>query len=708
MKNKGMQKVGRELPRQNRNKHRSIPNASHREGVRERINDDASSVVHEPTGQNLLDDLTELLQAEQVFISDGVILKNAVIEAALNMHPSLLELLMRSETIKSQFFTEVAGVLVFDKVRFRDFVSNKAFLPDSYTAFKNRIGLVDWHGEFLSQLRDVVLVWPYKDCVLEGGMTEEDRERSEVFWNTTLAPDDITRLFEPKVLTGWERWDAEAVADGNAKPIGDIAEDDNLLIKGNNLLALHSLKARYAGKVKLVYIDPPFNTGNDGFRYNDRFNRSSWLTFMKNRLEVAKDMLKQDGTFMVHIDEKEMAHLKVLCDEVLGRENFLNIFCIKTSDPSGHKTVNPSPYSQTEYILLYAKHKPSYRYDISYVPAEYDSGYNKIIKNPEAPYGQWEITGLNLYVAILNGYKDTRQAKTQLGVHVFEGLVAKYAFENRHAVFQATAIANDAAKSIVAVRDKSKADRSRVFRAKSDRGDVFIVGGRQIYFYKNKIKKIDGQLTTAKPLTNLWVDIAYNGISNEGGVTLKNGKKPEKLLRRVIEISTNEGELVLDFFAGSGTTAAVSHKLKRRWIAVEQLDYIDSLPKKRFLNVIGDDTSGISKAVKWQGGGSFVYAELATSNSAFADRIVSAVDKETLKHLYADMRVNGYLRYDLDFGDFDSEGLVDLPLDDAKRVLMDCLDANQLYVNLGSLGDADFDISDEDARATRSFYGLNE
>ena len=216
--------------------------------------------------QNLLDELTDLLQAEQGFISDGAILKNVVIEAALNMEPCLLGLLMQSETIKAHFFVSVAGALVFDKVKFQDFVSNKAFLPDSYTAFRNRIGLATGPGDYLSQSRDVVLAWPYKDCVLEGGMTKEDRGRNEVFWNTTLAPDDISRLFEPKVLTGWERWDAEAVAEGKAKPVKEVSEDDNLLVKGNNLLALHSLKARYAGKVKLIFIDPPYNTGSDGCR----------------------------------------------------------------------------------------------------------------------------------------------------------------------------------------------------------------------------------------------------------------------------------------------------------------------------------------------------------------------------------------------------------------------------------------------------------
>lgn len=172
--------------------------------------------------QNLLDDLTDLLRADQSFISDGAILKNAVIEAALRMDPRLLKLLLKSTKIKKHFFTKVDSVLVFDKVKFQRFVSNKEFLPDSFTAFKNRIGLVDRQETYLSQSNDVVLAWPYKDCVLEGGMTKDDQHRSELFWNTTLAPDDITRLFEPKVLTGWGLWDAEAVAKGEAKSVNSI------------------------------------------------------------------------------------------------------------------------------------------------------------------------------------------------------------------------------------------------------------------------------------------------------------------------------------------------------------------------------------------------------------------------------------------------------------------------------------------------------
>ena len=654
--------------------------------------------------QNLYYDLEKLFQQDQSLISDGHILKNVVIERALELDPDLLELLQKSDSIRDHFFKDVAGMLIFDKVKFQDFISNKAFLPDSYTAFKNRIGLMDSNG-YLRQSREVVLAWPYKDTILEGSMTKEDEPRNEIFWNTTLAPDDISRLFEPKVLTGWERWDTHAVEAKKPSPVESVSKDDNLLIKGNNLLALHSLKALYAGEVKLVYIDPPFNTDSDSFHYNDRFTHSSWLTYMKNRLEVAWQLLTRDGTIMVHIDEKEQAYLKVLCDEIFGRENFLNIFTIKTSDPSGHKTVNPSPYAQTEFILLYARNKAHYTYSTAYVLAEYDSGYNKFITNRDADSSDWNVVGLPEFVAQKDKYKNTREANQKLGKHIFGSIVAEFAFENREAVFQATAIADDASKEIVAARDKSKSEKDTVFHVKTDQGDVFIRNGRQVYFYSNKIKEIDGELVPTKPLTNLWADIPYNGISREGGVSLKNGKKPEKLLRRIIEISTETGDLVLDFFAGSGTTAAVAHKLGRRWITVEQLDYVEELTKTRLKNVIAGEQSGISKVASWAGGGSFIYVELLTLNAAFFKRVEGATTSDDINVICNNMRENAYLRYDADLSGFETGEFTKLSLEDQKRVLLDCLDMNHLYVNLGDMEDEAYGINDEDKALNRAIYG---
>ena len=655
--------------------------------------------------QNLLKDLEKHLQKDQSFISDGVILKNAVIEAALNMDARLLELLMQSETIKAHFFTSVATTLVFDKVKFQDFLSNKAFLPDSYTAFKNRIGLTDGRGDYLSQSNDVVLAWPYKDCVLEGGMTKEDQGRNEIFWNTTLAPDDITRLFEPKVLTGWERWDGEAVAASKAKPVGDVSGDDNLLIKGNNLLALHSLKARYTGKVKLIYIDPPYNTGNDEFRYNDRFRRSSWLTFMKNRLLIARQLLSTDGAIIVQIGDNEAGTLKVLLDEIFDGQ-FVNQITVRTKSPSGFKTVNQGVFESAEYLYLYAKQKSLWTYRSQFTASEYDKNYKLYIENPDDEPADWSFASLHDVVTQQLGYSSKKEAVNALGKSALEAKIAAAALKSAARVFRLTTVNDDAGKETLEAKARSlKSGRVETVNRKGHT-TRYIFEGQELSFYSNKVRNIDGVETPSTMLTNIWTDIAWEGIAKEGGVTLAKGKKPERLLRRIIEMATDEGDLVLDFFAGSGTTAAVAHKLKRKWITIEQLSYIDKLTKKRLGNVLSGEKSGISKAVKWKGGGSFVYAELAASNSAFADRIESAPDMATLQSIHADMQATGYLRYDVELSAFDTDDFAGLPIKDAKRVLMDSLDANHLYVNLGSLGDADFDISDEDAHATRSFYGI--
>jgi adenine-specific DNA-methyltransferase len=271
--------------------------------------------------QNLFEDLKQLLaQDERLVTEDGELLKNLIIELGLKLDADLLRLLLSHERIRQHFFAEVDGVLVFDKDKFLQFVNNKQFLPDSYTAFKNKIGLSDDGGDtYLSRHRDVALVWPYKDCVLEGGQTEEDAKRNEIFWNTTLAPDDIDRLLDPKVLTGFQRIDSEG-----EHQVTEIANTDNLLIKGNNLLVLHSLLPRFRGQVQLVYIDPPFNTDSDAFQYNDSFSQSTWFTFLKNRLEVARELMAEDASIFVHIDQDNKHPVKMILDEIFGRENFRN------------------------------------------------------------------------------------------------------------------------------------------------------------------------------------------------------------------------------------------------------------------------------------------------------------------------------------------------------------------------------------------------
>jgi adenine-specific DNA-methyltransferase len=390
---------------------------------------------------------------------------------------------------------------------------------------------------------------------------------------------------------------------------------DNRLIFGDNLLALKALEQEFTGKVKCIYIDPPFNTGAAFEHYDDGVEHSIWLGLMRDRITLLKNLLANDGVLYIHIDDKEMAYLRIITDEVMQRSNFLNMIVVKTSDPSGHKTVNPSPYSQTEYILMYAKDRRCYKYDQIYVESVYDPGYSKYILNPEDNYNSWKYTGINDYFAKLKSFESTRHARKQLGRVGFDTLVAQFALENAARVFQLVAISDDAGREIVEQREKSLEDPDKIIIVKRDQyDDVYITGGRQIYFYSNKIRLIEEELCPSKPLTNLWTDIPYNGISGEGGVKFKNGKKPEKLVKRCIELATNPGDLVLDSFAGSGTTGAVAHKMGRRWIMVELGEHCHTHIIPRLTKVInGEDTGGITETVNWKGGGGFRYYKVAPS-----------------------------------------------------------------------------------------------
>jgi len=306
-----------------------------------------------------------------------------LIDLVEHIDEKVIELLLQEKSIREKFFVKIKDVYVFKTNDFRFFIEENK-VNNSFTDYKNRIGLTDGK-KFLKDTNDVVLDFPYKDCVLEGGQSTEEGndtcfeyeeektktvkgekvkeeagykekqgKRKEIFFNQVLAHDEIDRLFDHKALTNWKRF----TKDGEQE-VKEIKRDEdgtikeNLIIKGNNLLALHSLKKQFAGKVKLIYIDPPYNTGNDGFKYNDNFNHSTWLTFMKNRLEIAKELLSDDGVIFVQCDDNEQAYLKVLMDEVFGRENFVHtVIRITTKRVKGDsKNVN----SIHDYLHIYGK-----------------------------------------------------------------------------------------------------------------------------------------------------------------------------------------------------------------------------------------------------------------------------------------------------------------------------------------------------------------
>ena len=281
--------------------------------------------------------------------------RNEIINKAFEIDKNLIGLLIKDKEVRETFFDKINDYWVFNINKFVDYIENIQILSNSYTKFKNKIGL-NIDKKYLRERGEVSLVWPFKDCVLEAGMTKEDQTRNEIFFNEILAKDEIDRLFDPKVLTKFKKYTAkgeEKIKDFIRDEIGTIK--DNLIIKGNNLLALHSLIKEFQGKVKLIYIDPPYNTQGSAetFTYNNTFNHSTWLTFMKNRLEIAKEFLREDGILSLAIDDVELFYIGVLLDEIFGVQNKIGTICIR-HHPRGRTQSNF--FSRVhEYCLFYAK-----------------------------------------------------------------------------------------------------------------------------------------------------------------------------------------------------------------------------------------------------------------------------------------------------------------------------------------------------------------
>jgi adenine-specific DNA-methyltransferase len=641
--------------------------------------------------QNLLKELTELLSLDDRLVSEGRLMKNKIVELALAVDPLLLRHLLSSPSMRHHFFSDVDGIKVFDKIKFQRFVNNKSFLPDSYTAFKNKVGLTTG-DEYVADKKEVVLTWPYKDCVLEGGQEKEDAKREEVFWNETLAPDQIDRLLSPKALVGAVRHSA----DGDA-PATAISKKDNLIIKGNNLLSLHTLLPIFRGEVKLMYLDPPYNTSQDSFQYNDSFNHSTWLTFMRNRLTVAKQLLRPDGVIFVQCDYIEFAYLKVLMDEVFGSETALPYVNVKTATPAGFKVVNPGLVNVSEHILIYARGDKKTALKSAYVKAGYQSDYKQIIHDRSLPVKDWTYGSLKEVVEAEN---------PGVGAEALPVLIEKYALKKADQVF-ATYGPHKPSERMKQGIEKSNANPDSIVEIeRDDGGKHYLLNGRLIAFYSSKLQTVDGEVCPTQRLTDFWSDLSWDSIAKEGGVTLKNGKKPERLLKRILELASEEGDLVMDFHLGSGTTAAVAMKMRRRFIGMEQLDYGANDSITRLKNVVAGDSSGVSKIVKWEGGGSFVSCELGKANQLFVERISSCDDAEALKKIWNEMQERAFLSYRVsvksineNYSEFDQ-----LPIEDRKKFLIETLDKNLLYIPLSEIDDESFGLSESDRALNRAFF----
>ncbi len=630
--------------------------------------------------------------------SEGVdpkLLRNKVAEDALKMDPELLKILLNNPPLKDKFFKEVNGILVFDKVEFNYVINNKQFLPDSYTRFKQKIGLIDSKGEYITEKNDVVLSFPYKDCVLEGGQTKEDQDKDEIFYNVTLAPDEVDCLLAPKVFTNAKRYTKDGVTD-----ITEFNDDDNLLIKGNNLIVLASLLKRYEGKVKLIYIDPPYNTDNDSFNYNDSFNHSTWLTFMKNRLELAKRLLRDDGVICVQCDDNEQAYLKVLMDDIFGRDKFVANVVVKSNSISGNKTQHKDKtiLQNKNSLLIFKKNeqlliKPQYS-----VKDKWDTHYNKVLLNENNNLGFINIKDYLIKNEII-------KQNERITENLWNDIKFKeFIINNRDKIFRlVNSIPSD-------LKDLSLENKDKIVFTSDKSGNVlYAYNGKRISFIDKSILTINGQKELVQLLGDLWVDIDFQNTQNQGGVDFANAKKPEMLLKRIIEMFTSDNDIILDYFSGSATTAAVALKLNRKFIVAEQMNYINTVTNQRLLNTIKGEEGGISKEVNWKGGGSFVYCELKELNNAFTRQILEPnVSSETLDTLYETIGNSEFISTKINpqdlFGSELKSDFHNLSIQEKQNFLLRLLDLNMLYVNYSDIDDKEYSISENDKLFTRSFY----
>lgn len=617
--------------------------------------------------QNLLKELTNLLTGDDRLVSEGKLLKNKVVELALALDPNLLKVLLSNDDIKAHFFTFVDDIVVFDKLKFQKFVSNKSFLPDSYTAYKNKIGLTSG-DTYVADNQEVVLAWAYKDCVLEGGQSKEESARNEVFWNEVLAPEEIDRLLSPKVLTNWRKF----TTDGE-QSVSTVSPDENLLIKGNNLLALHSLLKTHREKVKLICIDPPYNTSNDSFRYNDSFSHSTWLTFMKNRLEVAKDLLAPNGSIWIVIDEIEAHYLKVLCDQIFTRDCFVCALSWRSADSSNQDAKRFSV--DHNEILVYSK-KPGWESKRLERTEDANAHYSNSDDDPRGPWFSGNVSSPN---------------------------------PRKNLQFN---LATPSGKEIAPPRNGWRWSEERMKE---------MIARKEIIFLEDETRILrKTYLADQKGLapSSIWDNYEETGHNRQAKYELRKlfpelataelfkTPKPERLIKRILDIATDENDLVLDFFLGSSTTSAVALKMGRKFIGIEQMDYIEDVSVARLQRVIEGEEGGISSMVGWQGGGEFVYCELAQANEVFVEKILSATTSKELLATWKDMEDTAFLSHKVNPKEIDNtkSEFEELSLEDQKKLLLQTLDMNMLYVPLSEIDDETYKISDTDKALNRSFY----
>ncbi|GAA8591786.1 site-specific DNA-methyltransferase [Helicobacter pylori] len=522
---------------------------------------------------------------------------------------------------KNAFFKTIAHSLVFNQKALLECLTKE--LENSFTRFENKIGLYS-QGRPIKSSELVVLNFPFKDNVLLGNAKDNSTKSKECFYHEILHKKEIDTLLKKKALCRFEmhgEGDLEsALKDKNT----------NYLIKGNNLIALHSLKKKFAKQVKCIYIDPPYNTGNDSFNYNDNFNHSSWLVFMKNRLEVAREFLSDDGSIYINLDYNEVHYCKVLMDEIFKRENFRSEIIWRMGFLSGYKTAAKKYIRNHDTILFYSK-SDNYLFNKTYIE---NKDFLQLLTKNE----------------VQNAFK-------------------KFSFP------------------------QEKVDDFLTFINHENRGEKYPL---EDTWNSNKWDK----------LNSIAIDSSVSRVDETIAIDDENfkGQKPESLIQRILEVSTNENDLVLDFFAGSGTTCAVAHKMKRRYIGIEQMDYIETITKERLKKVIEGEQGGISKKCDFKGGGSFVYAELKEVNLGIKKQILNAKSANECLKIFNDLNERFLKRADCKIGGIHSEEFQNLDLNEQKRICCALLDSNEDYLNLGDMDEDAWGIDENTKKYNEIFY----
>lgn len=618
----------------------------------------------------LLKEIKGVLENFQEYWEEGELIKTKVAEDLREYRTDLIDALLSNEKIRNMYAIRVKDTYVFKIDAFMDMLRYKNYWENSYTKYSNEIGLTS-EGKYLKYNSDVVLDFPHKDGVLEGGMTKEDVGKDEIFYHQVLAKEEIDTLLSPKVLSNVKKYD-----ENGEHEITEFKDTDNLIIKGNNLIALHTLAPRFINRVKQIFIDPPYyfseKKNDDTFNYNSNFKLSTWLTFMKNRLEITKELLAEDGTIWISIDDGGSHYLKILCDEIFGQNNFVaNVVWEKKFSPQNDATWLSDSH---DHILVFAKNKEIWRPNSLPRTEEMDSRYKNPDNDPRGPWTSGDLLRKDVQESGI--YKITtpsgRVCKPPLGT---SWRIPEY-------------------------RYYELLEDNRLWFGKDGKGVP-------------RLKRFLSDVKSGVTAKTIWKhdevgnnQEAKREVNALDGVDQFTTPKPEKLIQRILHIGSDKGDIVLDFFAGSATTHSVAHKMGRQYIGIEQMDYINTISVPRLQKVIEGEKGGISEEVEWKGGGSFVYAELHPLNKQYTDKVASVKDDKELEEVIQNIKEQAFFDFKVDIERITNkdEEFQSFPLEKKKEILLDALDANQMYLSYSEIDDAQYNIPESVKAFNQSFY----